>query len=94
MMGKHSGVNARIRAVNPHIVILHCVCHRLSLAVKQASDSVPAANASIDLVRSIQNYVNNSSSVLKNLKDVAARLHAKIVKVKKVSHISYINLSS
>lgn len=42
VMSSHiNGVNGLFREANPFIVFVHCVCHRLQLAVSQASKAVP-----------------------------------------------------
>ena len=42
--GRHSGVASRMKAVNPHLVHVHCVCHREALAVSDACKDVPYLN--------------------------------------------------
>ena len=41
MTGRHSGVAARLCAMNAQIIPVHCICHRLALATGQASNEVP-----------------------------------------------------
>ena len=33
MTGKNSGVAARLKQLNRHLVSVHCICHKLSLSV-------------------------------------------------------------
>ena len=40
MTGRHSGVAARLKAVQPIITSIHCVAYRLALAAGQAGDKV------------------------------------------------------
>ena len=39
MIGCHSGVAARMCELNAQIIPVHCICHRLALAIGQASNS-------------------------------------------------------
>ena len=41
MVGKHSGVLTKFKQIYPNIVLWHCMCYRLELAVH---DSVKATN--------------------------------------------------
>jgi len=40
MMGRHTGVAARLRVHNPEMVSLHCGAHRVALASSQAAEDV------------------------------------------------------
>ena len=41
MLGSVSGVSTRLKRLNPEMLSLHCINHRLALGVSQAADSVP-----------------------------------------------------
>ena len=56
MTGHMTGITARIQAKNPFCVAVHCVAHRLNLAVSQACNSVPDMQA-IQRIISIYNFV-------------------------------------
>ncbi|XP_060605039.1 E3 SUMO-protein ligase KIAA1586-like [Ruditapes philippinarum] len=53
MVGKRSGVAARLKQVNPILLNVHCVCHRLALA---CTDSNPSFK-----------YINNVETLLRQL---------------------------
>ena len=40
MMGKHSGVAARIKTKQPFLSSIHCMAHRLASAAGQAGDKL------------------------------------------------------
>ena len=37
MIGRHGGVSALLQCKNPNLLSVHCICHRLALAVSQAA---------------------------------------------------------
>ncbi|KAH3790825.1 hypothetical protein DPMN_169033 [Dreissena polymorpha] len=37
MMGKRTGVAARLKEINPVLLNVHCICHRLALACTDSS---------------------------------------------------------
>ena len=41
MTGRHNGVAARLKRRQPILTGIHCLCHRLALAVAQAGNEVP-----------------------------------------------------
>ena len=40
MTGKNNGVTAILKDLNRHIVIIHCICHKLSLACCDANEGL------------------------------------------------------
>lgn len=61
MTGSENGVAARLRKDNPHAVAVHCICHRLHLAVSQVCKGIPAMQ-----VRQTLNYVTASLPQIHN----------------------------
>ena len=52
MIGVHNGVSAQLQHVQPGLINVHCVAHRLALAVTQAAKVVgPIAR--------FKNYINS-----------------------------------
>lgn len=41
MVGKENGVAAKLARDNPYNVAIHCICHRLNLAVSQVAKDMP-----------------------------------------------------
>lgn len=52
-----NGVNGLVKEKNPYTVAIHCVCHRLHLAVSQASQGVDAMNTITNIISSIYAYI-------------------------------------
>lgn len=49
MTGRENGVAARLKKDNPHTVTVHCICHRLALAVSQACKGIPDMKVGLTL---------------------------------------------
>ena len=52
MTGKHTGVAARLKQMQPSLVSIHCVAHRLVLAVTEAADQVSP-------IKQFKSYLNS-----------------------------------
>ena len=62
MMGKNNGVGALLRReVNPRLVQVHCVAHRVALAAGQACRDVPYFNEYQATLKMIYRFYNNSA---------------------------------
>ena len=60
MTGSKTGVATRLQRVNSGIVSIHCVAHRLALAVSQASQSIPYLARSKEILSSLFYFYHNS----------------------------------
>ena len=61
MTGKHNGVGAKLRKDLPHFVQIHCVAHKLALAVGQACRDISLFNEYQVTLKNIYRYFNNST---------------------------------
>ena len=52
-----NGVNNLVRNDNPHIVFVHCVCHRLNLCVSQACASIADMVALQAIISTVYSFV-------------------------------------
>ena len=48
MVGKHNGVGARMKCLNPFMLSNHCVAHKLALAGENSASSLPYFNQSCE----------------------------------------------
>ena len=62
MVGKTNGVAAKLKASLPHLISIHCIAHRLSLASLSAADRVPAICTYSYTLKDIYNYLAHSSN--------------------------------
>jgi hypothetical protein len=60
MTGHMNGVRALIREDNPHCVSIHCICHRLNLAVSQACQNIVEMQSLITVISGVYNYISSS----------------------------------
>ncbi len=73
MLSKQNGVGLLQRS-NPFCVVVHCVCHRLNLALSQAVKQVQGANQLQTLLSTIYQHINNSPDRLEKFKNIASIL--------------------
>ena len=60
-----NGLNGLWKEQNPYTVHVHCVCHRLALAVSQAGSDLHLVKSAQAIVREVYTLVHNHPKVLK-----------------------------
>ena len=71
MTGRLSGVATRLKRRQPILTSIHCVAHRLALAVGQAGEKVPfLSNTFKPTLRQLFNFYENSSVRMSGLKAI------------------------
>ena len=80
MMGKHAGVAALLREDVPHLVALHCVAHRLELAILDAIKDAASLQEVKRVLQAMYRYYNNSPKALRELREVAQALEMSVLK--------------
>lgn len=60
MAGNTNGVSARMSAVEPRAVFIHCFAHSLNLSLQESSRSLPLYRDMIDYVKDIVNLIRAS----------------------------------
>ncbi|KAJ8018286.1 hypothetical protein HOLleu_43803 [Holothuria leucospilota] len=94
VMASHiNGLNGFFHEDNPFIVFVHCVCHRLQLAVSQASKEVHEMNAFVKIIGAVYNYVQ-SETKLRAFKDIAEVLDQETLKFKRLYEIRWLSLGN
>ena len=84
MIGKHSGVAARIKAKQPILTSIHCVAHHLALAAGQAGDKVKfIADTFKPTLKQLFYFYENSPVRLNGLKALEELLHTPELNLKK-----------
>lgn len=86
MMGEINGVACRLKRRVPHIVILHCVAHKLELAVLDAV-KVPYLQKFDDTIKAIFKMYYRSPKKRRELKEIGEIVEEKVC-VNKVYYIS------
>ena len=57
MTGEIKGVTGLARRANPFIICIHCVCHRLNLAVSHATKDISEMKTICSIISTIYSYV-------------------------------------
>ena len=60
MTGKRNGVAAKLKQMQPSLVSVHCVAHRLALAVSEAADQVSPVKQFKSYLNSFLTYFHRS----------------------------------
>lgn len=95
VMSSHiNGVNELFREAKPFIVFVQCVCHRLQLAVSQASKAVPEMSYFMQIISAVYNYVQQSETKLRAFKDIAQILDMDAVKFQRLYEIRWLSLGN
>ena len=61
MTGKHNGVGVKLGRESPLLIHVHCVAHRLALAVSQSAKGIPELAAYQVTTRNIYYHFENSA---------------------------------
>ena len=64
MVGRRAGVSTLLKQSNPEMTAIHCVAHRLALAVAQAGDAVPYVKAFKTLLHNLYTFMKTALFVL------------------------------
>ena len=56
MIGRNSGVSTQLKALNPALISIHCICHRLALAAAQAAGEITYLNKVQEILGSLFSF--------------------------------------
>ena len=84
MVGKKSGVTTRLQEIFPNIIIWHCMCHRLELAVGDAVDSVTEVNHIKLFIDKLYSLYHTSPKARRKLEECAKELETQVMQMKRV----------
>jgi hypothetical protein len=90
MIGEFKGVATLLKKKNPILKTVHCMAHRLELAVKNAVDSVNSISYFRDVVDCIYKVYSVSPKNQSELDKVADSLSIQLQKIKKVFDIRWV----
>ena len=75
----------------PHLMTIHCVSHRLELAIKDAYKSEPAFQQVTELMTGLYYLFRNSGKLTRLLKDVGKLVGVKVVRFGRVGGTRFQN---
>jgi transposase-like protein len=92
MMGQHTGVQARIKEIVPHLYVQKCLCHSLHLCCSAATKSLP--NIIEQFVRDMYeyNYISSSSKRMNEFKEMEIFVQEKPTKLLYPSQTRWLSL--
>lgn len=82
MVGRRAGVATLLKQSNPELIAIHCVAHRLALAVAQAGDAVPYVKVFKTLLHNLCSFYDNSPVRTAGLSAIQSILHDPSLKLK------------
>ena len=77
MTGCHNGVVARLKAITPSAIGVHCAAHRVNLASTQAGDKIPYVKKFNGILRQLFDFFDNSCVRMAGLQAVQNLLEEK-----------------
>ena len=82
MVGRRAGVATLLKQSNPELIAIHCVAHRLALAVAQAGDAAPYVKVFKTLLHNLYSFYDNSPVRTAGLSAIQSILHDPSLKLK------------
>ncbi|XP_052241120.1 zinc finger protein 862-like isoform X2 [Dreissena polymorpha] len=76
MMGKRTGVAARLKEINPVLLNVHCICHRLALACTDSNTDLKYISTVETVLRQVWQFLDNSPKRMATYLKIQARLKA------------------
>ena len=92
MTGHLNGVTMLMCTDNPHCISVHCVCHRLNLAVSQACKNIPLMANLTNIISAIHNHICQSPQRSEHLKDLNEIIREKNIKLKRIYEICWLSM--
>ncbi|WAR31542.1 ZN862-like protein [Mya arenaria] len=91
MLGKKNGVAAQLQTMVPHILVNHCVAHRLALASSQAAEKVPYLLKWKAIVEQLFRFYHASGVRTASLLEIQTILEEPKVKVTEAKDVRWLS---
>ena len=85
--GKRNGVAKKLKDLNPKLTDIHCICHRLALASKDAFNEIPYLKKYEETLAALFKFYHNSSVRAAALKEIQRVLEDPELKLKEAKHV-------
>ena len=92
MVGQHTGVGARLKQLNPFMLSMHCVAHRLALASENAASSVSYCDEHHSVLKGLYNYFHTSPNHYSVLKEMIEIFDDPVVHIQQVHTIRWLTM--
>lgn len=79
-MGKHAGVQALLKKKIPHLIVIHCVAHRIERGILDANKENKDLEKLQDVLQMLYKEYHQSPKALRELRMVANALEEKVLK--------------
>ncbi|XP_056091376.1 E3 SUMO-protein ligase KIAA1586-like [Rhinichthys klamathensis goyatoka] len=90
LTGKASGLVVRLKERFPNVQSVHCLAHRLELAVKDALKEVAGTNQFEFFISKLYSLYNQSTRNARLLREAAAELNVEILKIGQIFTIRWV----
>lgn len=94
MFGCRNGVVKKMQGINDKILGIHCLAHRLSLCLSDASKSIPQISKFQDTLKSVFVYYSSSAVRLNRLQGIQDVLNEPMLKYTEPYSIRWLSVSS
>ena len=91
MIGSRSGVASQFKALNPALINIHCICHRLALAASQAAAEVDYLKKVKEVMVSLFYFYSNSAVRAAGLEQIQELLGDPQLKVKEAKDVRWLS---
>lgn len=91
MTGKDKGVYGRLKALNPHLINIHCLAHRLALCTSQAATGLKPLKNYQEWMCSLFYYFKRSAQREKQLHKVQSLLDHPTLKYREVHSVRWMS---
>ncbi|XP_061191044.1 zinc finger protein 862-like [Saccostrea echinata] len=91
MTGLDKGVIGRLKELNPHILNIHCMAHRLALCTAQAANGIPALKRYQEFMTKLFYYFKVSADREKEVHKVQALLDHPMLKYKEIHAVRWLS---
>ena len=91
MTGQGKGVFGRMKEVNPHIVNIHCMAHRLALCTSQAANTIPMLKKYQEWLTQLFYYFKHSALREKQLHKIQEILDHPTLKYREIHAVRWLS---
>lgn len=94
MTGRLNGLGAKLKRRNKHLVQVHCVAHRLNLAVSQAGKSIDYCKQYHGMIHSIYQFYSDSSVRYDKLRELQTLLYEKVSQITEPTSVRWLSIEA